>query len=369
MADGKRKWYPCEGEYFKKPKVGDNADTHVLVSRLLLRYAMMSWLLSKTYPSFRYTKPKISRNHWNNMVWLPVEHRGMVGGGLVASITTKLSMCTGIYKQPRCNDKQYSGWMDCILRHTTTRLVRKMAKGYYEEGKALMFSQKFAMGASLLEKAIELDHNGAKALLAYYLMRGREGLPADPNRATDLAADGAAKNCRLCCFILSIDCSSEVHDEIYFGDSGFNARYWYSEAMKAHMKVDDSDLAERLSKLAKAMTLLPSFTKYHAPHDLTLPEAHTIAVDLLMANLSGILSCEKDYRLGMMWWRDLREPKKAVVHLTNAANQGHPDALCNLGRMYYHGFGVEKDEEEGKRLMEQAIKAGSKSPINWGYMK
>ena len=370
MANLKRKPEASECELDPKQSKADDdlLVKPVLVSNLLLRYVMMSWFLSKTYPSFRSTHPKFSTNPRNNMGWLSLERCMMVGGGFVASIAKKLSRHAGTYQQPRGNDRWCRGWMDCIMHRATTGLVRKMAKAYYKAGKALMFSKKFAIGASFLEKAIQLDHNGAKALFAYFLVRGREGLSADPGRASDLASDGAAKNCQLCRLFLSIDCSANLLDAIYFGDSGFNARYWLSKAMKPHMRNDDHDLAFMLYHLAQVQILLPKFTKYHPPCNLTLQEAPKKAMSLLMSNPSTFLDCEIQFRVAMMC-KEMNDKEQAVIHLTNAANQGHPEALFNLGRMYYHGWGIPEDVERGMDLMEQAKKAGSESPKNWGYIK
>ena len=370
MDDGKRDREPNGDEDYlqdpKKPKKYDGTfATRVLMSRLQLRYDRMSWFLSKTYLSFWSPLSKFS-TQWNNMVWLPMEHRIMVGGGLVASIATKLSMCAGSYKQPRENGNQFCGWMNCIMRRATTGLVRKMAKGYYEAGKALMFSQKFAMGARFLEKAIDFDHNGARALLAYYLMRGREGLPDDPSRVSDLASAGAANNCMLCMLIKSLDCITEVYDARYFGDSVRNAKHCFSDAMTGHMYNDDDDLAIMLYNLAQGMLLLPSFTRHCYPRDQT-PESDEKALTCLLTKSPGIQNCEMKFRLGLMWWRDRHEHKKAVFYLENAAIQGHPEALYNLGLMYNHGLGVERDEEKGKELMNQATIAGNKSPENGKY--
>lgn len=52
------------------------------------------------------------------------------------------------------------------------------------------------------------------------------------------------------------------------------------------------------------------------------------------------------------------DPKKAAVLLEAAANQGYPEALSLLGELMVRGYGTEKDESEGFRLMEEAVDRG-----------
>ena len=49
---------------------------------------------------------------------------------------------------------------------------------------------------------------------------------------------------------------------------------------------------------------------------------------------------------------------KGAEYLTQAAQQGLPAALFNLGRMYQLGKGVPQDNQEAKRLFRQASAQG-----------
>jgi len=53
-----------------------------------------------------------------------------------------------------------------------------------------------------------------------------------------------------------------------------------------------------------------------------------------------------------------KNPEAAVDLLQKAAEQGHAEALLNLGRCYFSGNGVAKDQDKAAELFEQAADAG-----------
>jgi TPR repeat protein len=200
-------------------------------------------------------------------------------------------------------------------------------------------------------------------------MRGREGLPGDPERASDLAYIGAIDRNKECRLVMSLSVSFEVHDKSQFDECGLHANYWWCKAMKPDLGIDDLALAEMLSRLTWGMILLPAFTKHHPQHGLTLQEAYTKAVYLLSSNVPGIQNCEMQYRLGIaLYWENLVDHKRVAFHLTNAAKQAHPEALYQLGYIYMLKCGVSKDDELFLDLMRQAKNAGSKSPNRRGFI-
>ncbi len=54
-----------------------------------------------------------------------------------------------------------------------------------------------------------------------------------------------------------------------------------------------------------------------------------------------------------------RDPKAGVALWQLAAEQGHAEALFNLGLAYWDGTGVAKDEREAARFWRQAVEQGS----------
>ena len=342
--------------------------THVLVSRLLWRYAMMSWFISKTNCSFRPTASWQKIPILHTITLLPNEYHHIVGGGLVAFVAMQLSLKAGTYHQPRTNGRWCCRWMSSIIQRATTGLVRKMAVANYEAGKAHMLSKKFAIGASFLEKAILLGHNGARALLAYYLIHGREGLPADPRRASDLASDGADENSIECILFLAGSIAMEVIDTPETqGDSTIISKKWLRKATDPNIKIDDPALAAMLYNLAQGLILSKSFTEHLDPQGMTKDEAHEKALQLLNSGISNSPDCEMKFRLGKLLL-NFEHPDNPLRYFTESANQGHPEALVNLGCMYYIGSYVEINKEKGNLLMKRAIEAGSKLPIRLGYI-
>jgi len=360
-------------------KVDDDALVKsMIVSSLLWRYARMSWFLSNAYCPFM--SPRIPTIPRNNMEWLPVEHCMMVGGVFVASVAMQLSMCAGTYKQPIENVKQCCEWMRSIMQRVTTGLVRKTAIAYYDAGKACMFSKKFAIGVSFLEKAIELDHNGARALLAYYLMRGREGLPANRGRASDLAYDGAMALSRECELLQSILCSADFMIT-WKTDTCENALDCYSTAMESNMTVSDIDLAKMLHNLAAGLMCNKYFARYCVPYQESPKEVHHLMNEiinthpeklhdlgnkLLMENQKADMG-ESNYFLATRCNNHYphSHPFLAAHYMKKAADLGHPDALFHLALWYMCGRGVDEDREKGLCLMNRAKKAGSVSAKEW----
>lgn len=339
-------------------------DTKVLESRLLLRYVMMGWFLSKAYCYSRPTRiPTIPRT---NMGCLPVVRCMMVGGGFVASIARQLTMCATGYKQPRENDKHCCEWMHSIIQRATTGFLRK-AEAYYKEGKALMFSQKFAEGAKALLTAIELGSDDAKALLAYFLVRGRKGLPVDRDRAFDLAMHGARNKSRACRLCLSFQFAKEVGETLQFTEWGYGAIRWIDKAMKDGMKVFDPDLVDWLYSLARGMVLSRPYTRVYSPLPHQTYDAANQEGKLQFLRLwPDFQHCEHQYNVGMSV--RYSNPAEALVYLTNAARGGHPEALYQLARIFKFGLcGQETDDARGNALMEQAKEAGSVSAQKLGF--
>lgn len=241
-----------------------------------------------------------------------------------------------------------------------------LGKNHYENGKDLMFRKQFAEGAIDLEMAIKLGSTDAKALLAYFLMRGREGLPVDRKRAFEMAYDGALEKSRACRLCLSFQFSTEVIERLQYNEDGGNAMRWLDKAMKDSTSMNDPDLVDWLYSLAQGMVLSKTFTSVYPPQDQTRQEANTKAELHLMSLHPGFSPCDHQYNLGMLML--YQEPKQAVIHLTNATRWGHPEALFQLARIYKGGrLGVEKDEKRGDALIEQAKIAGSKSAEKWVF--
>lgn len=236
-----------------------------------------------------------------------------------------------------------------------------LAKKCYKAGKALMLSQKFAEGAKALEKAIALGSDDARALLAVYLMWGRKGLPVDRERAFDLANQGALDKSRACQLCLGYQSASMAGFYQKFSEYGCGAFSSLDEAMSEDMKVSDPDLVNWLHSLLKGTIHSQPFTLVYSP----LPHLTHVQANLkgkldLMEHWPGFPSSENQYQLGTSM--RYSNPAEALVHLTNAAREGHPEALYQLALIYKGGLcGQEKDEERGNALMEQAAEAGSAS--------
>ena len=57
--------------------------------------------------------------------------------------------------------------------------------------------------------------------------------------------------------------------------------------------------------------------------------------------------------------------KKSMEWFQKAADAGCTSGLCNLGDLYFSGYGVEKDEKRAVRLYSEAAKKGDAKAMNW----
>lgn len=56
---------------------------------------------------------------------------------------------------------------------------------------------------------------------------------------------------------------------------------------------------------------------------------------------------------------------KAKQYLLEKVRQQDTDALTIIGFLYFYGVGLKKDEEKGRKLLEEAIRKGNKMAIEF----
>lgn len=56
---------------------------------------------------------------------------------------------------------------------------------------------------------------------------------------------------------------------------------------------------------------------------------------------------------------------KAKQYLWEKVRQQDTDALTIIGFLYFYGVGLKKDEEKGRKLLEEAIRKGNKMAIEF----
>jgi TPR repeat protein len=167
-----------------------------------------------------------------------------------------------------------------------------------KEAEELCASGQFAAAVGPLQLAVYLGDTPSRALEAWLLIRGREGVEKDASRGFKLAEDGARLGCRHCqgvvayCFCFGCGCERD-------------------EAQSLPLALESSERGSRYGQLT----------------------------------------------LGVLHYRE-EEYAQSVAFYRLAAAQGLDEAQYELGIMYYNGFGVVLDDAEALRWHQIAAAQG-----------
>ena len=172
-----------------------------------------------------------------------------------------------------------------------------------KEAEELCASGQCAAAAVALKLAVDVGHLPSRALKAYMLLAGREGVAIVCNRAFELVEEGARLGCHHCQGVMAW---------CYWGGYGCE---------------EDE---ERSLELARES--------------------------------SGKGSRYGQFTLGLFFrWGEggvAREYAQAVALYRLAAARNLDEAQCSLGNMYYRGLGVTQDYAEALRLFQLAAAQG-----------
>ena len=185
------------------------------------------------------------------------------------------------------------------MRRVAAGVGAATPEGLFEEGLRLYAGGRYQAAVDKLKEAAALGHVAAHAELAWLLMNGREGVPADLNGAFKLAKEGAGLGC--------------MHS---------------------------------LGVLAYCYLLGTGCRK-----NSTLSVKHASE-----SNAAG--SKYGQYVLGYIYLRQMGDTAQAHTFLQLAAAQGLDVAQTILGTMYLNGIGVAQDNSESLRFITLAAQQG-----------
>ena len=206
-----------------------------------------------------------------------------------------------------------------------------------KEAEELCASGQCAAAMVPLKLAVYLGHLPSRALKAWMLFHGREGVAEDCNGAFELVEEGARLGCHHCqgvmawCYFGGYGCvrDEERSLELARESSGKGSRY--GQYMLGHVY----QWGEGIINYAKALAL------YRLAAAQNFDEAQWSLGDM--------------YFLGRGVAEDLAE---ALRLYQLAAAQGHPDALYNVAYCHEEGRGVRKNKAEAIRWYRRAQAAG-----------
>ena len=200
-----------------------------------------------------------------------------------------------------------------------------------KEAEELCASGQCAAAAVALKLAVDLGHLPSRALKAWMLLEGREGVAKDYKKAFELVEEGARLGCYHCQGVLA-DCYR-----------------W------GHGCVRD---AARSLELARESSGKGSRYGQHVLGLLCRNSEGRIALYRLAAAQNFD---EAQYDLGGMYHRGLsieQNNAKALRWYQLAAAQGHPEALFMVAFYHKFGKGVRRDWDEAICWYKRAKKAG-----------
>jgi len=262
-----------------------------------------------------------------------------VGSGLKGRLVRLLSLGVGRHFEPQRNWGACRKMMQCNVRHVAAGLASAVRDKVAKEAEELCASGRCAAAVVALQRAIDWGDLPSRALNAWLLIDGREGVAKDKKRGFELAEEGARLGCHHCqgvvawCYFWGKGCVKDRARSLELAreSSGRGSRY-------------GQDMLGTLHHLGAG--------------GLAVDHAQAVAFYRLAAaqGLDGAQSNLGDmYRCGRGIAQDYTE---ALRLYQLAAVQGYPEALDSIAECHEKGWGVAADVAEAIRWYRRAQAAG-----------
>ena len=269
-----------------------------------------------------------------------MERLRVVCCGLKGKLVRQLSHSVGSYVEPQ------SGWgachhmMFCITRRIASKQMAAVRNEAAKEAEELCALGQCAAALVPLQQAIDMGHLPSRALMAWLLISGREGVAKDRKRAFGLVEEGVRLGCPHCQGVLA-------HCYCW----GFGCDIDYAQSLE--LARESAGRGSRYGQL--------TLGKQHYLGYVGLVLDYTQALAFFrLAAAQGFDGAQID--LGNMYYFGngvARDYAEALRWYQLAAAQGHPDALYIVARCHEHGWGVAADVAEAIYWYKRAQAAGS----------
>jgi len=207
------------------------------------------------------------------------------------------------YVEPHSSWRACHGMMQSCVRRVASKPMAAVRDDAAKEAEELCASGQCAAAAVPLQRAIHFGDSNSRALKAWLLIHGREGVAKDHKRAFELAEEGARLGCHHCQGVLA---------RCYLDGCGCEA----DEARSLELARESSGRGSRYGQ----------------------------------------------YMMGWLHYRGIGgfvpDYAQSVAFYGLAAAQGLDEAQCNLGHMYRNGDFVAEDHAEALRLYQLAAAQG-----------
>jgi TPR repeat protein len=247
----------------------------------------------------------------NDMKLTYGERLRVVGCGLKGKLVRLLSLGTGCHFEPQRNRSACHRMMHSTVRRVASKPMVAVRDEAVKEADELCASGQYAAAAVALKLAVDLGHFPSRALKAWLLVNGREGVAKDEEFGFELAEEGARLGCHHCQGVVAL---------CYWRGCGCER----DAARSLELARESSGRGSRYGQL-----VLGSFYSNDAA---------------FYNDRAGVLALE-DYAQAAAFYR-------------LAAAQGLDDAQYVMGIIYYNGFGVVGDDDEAHRWQQLAKAQG-----------
>jgi len=293
--------------------------------------------------SFVRLPPRVSRPFAGAPVYdmslTHAERLCAVGCGLKGRLVRLLSLGVGRHFEPQRNWGACRKMMQSNVRRVAAGLAAAVRDKVAKEAEELCASGQCAAAVVPLQRAIYMGDLPSRALKAWLLICGREGIVKDEGRGFELAEEGARLGCHHCqgvlayCYCWGHGCERDV-------------------ARSLELARESSGRGSRYGQLTLG-TLLGL-----GEGGLAVDHAQALAFYRLAA-AQGL--DEAQYSLGFMYFHGdgvARDAAEAMRWYRIAAAQGLPDALFWVAYCHEKGLCVAADVAEAIRWYKRAQAAG-----------
>jgi len=263
-----------------------------------------------------------------------------VGCGLKGKLVRMLSLGVGHHFEPQRNRRACHQMMQNIARRVAALLAAAVRDEAAKEAEELCASGRCAAAVVPLQRAIYLGDSNSRALKAWLLIDGREGVAKDEERGFELAEEGARLGCYHCKGVLA---------HCYF--EGFGCEQ--DTARSLELARESAERGSRYGQLTLGKL------HYLGYGGLAADDAQALAF-LRLAAAQGL--DEAQWELGLMYEDGdgvAQDHAEALRLYQLAAAQGHPDALYSVAFCHELGLGVRKNVAEAIRWYRRAQAAGN----------
>jgi len=262
----------------------------------------------------------------------------VVGCGFKGRLVRLLSLGVGHHFEPQRNWSDCHQMMQISVRHVAAGSAAAVRDEAAKEAEELCASGQCAAAAVPLQRAIRFGDLNSRALKAWLLIHGREGVAVDENRAFELAEEGARLGSHYCqgvlawCYLRGFGCRTDAARSLELARESSGRGSKYGQFMLAQLH------EFRAGGLAGDDAQALVFYGLAAAQGLDWAQ------------------CE----LGDMHKNAVAQDYVEALRLYQlAAAQGLPRALSKVAHCHEKGLGVAADAAEAIRWYMRAQAAGN----------